>query len=128
MFEIDSRCQVESGFLPPRWVLTYPVCDSGGTANGLCKLYGISGENIGPKVYGEMLQEVIHRMTREARCWWNTDHLGTVGAALCWEERKKKASSSCQHATRFQQTSAPHWERELEQLAEHGCSIFGYHA
>ena len=65
---------------------------------------------------------------RGSESWWNTDHLGAVGAALCWEERKGKASSSSQHATRFEQTSAPHWERELGQLAEHGFTIFGYDA
>ena len=47
---------VAIGFLLPRWVYKYPVSSDGGTAQGLCQMYSISGENAGPKAYEQMLQ------------------------------------------------------------------------
>ena len=114
-------------FLPPRWVFKYPVCSEGGTARGLCEMFSISGEKSGPKAFAEMLEELTYHVKKESRTWWHTDHLGSVGAALCWQHRKNTASTSRDHRNRLEQTSTPQWDRELSQLQEHGFQIFGYH-
>ena len=119
---------VASKFLPPRWVCKYPVCAEGGTARGLREMYSITGEGSGPKAYAEMLQEFTFQVKEESTTWWWTDHLGSVGAALCWQHRKETVSTSKHHSNRLEQTSSAQWDRELAQLQEHGFVIFGYHS
>ena len=118
---------VASKFLPPRWVCKYPVCSDGGTARGLRDMYSITGEGSGPKSYAEMLNEFTFQVREQSTTWWWTDHLGSVGAALCWLHRKETASTSKHHSNRLEQTSSAQWDRELAQLQEHGFFIFGYH-
>ena len=67
-------------------------------------------------------------MKDESTTWWWTDHLGTVGAALCWHQRLKTNSTSKKHSNRLEQTSSAQWDRELAQLQQHGFTILGYHA
>jgi len=118
---------VATRFLPPRWVFKYPVSSEGGTAQGLCKMFATSGKGLGPKAYAEMLQELNYQVKKESKTWWSSDHLGIVGAALCWQHRKNSVSTSKGHCNRFEQTSAPQWDRELAELHKHGFQISGYH-
>ena len=90
-------------------------------------MYSITGEGSGPKAYAEMLQEFTFQVQEQSTTWWWTDHLGSVGAALCWLHRKETASTSKHHSNRLEQTSSAQWDRELAQLQEHGFFIFGYH-
>jgi len=117
---------VATDFLPPRWVYTYPVCSDGGTAQGLRELYAISGRRAGSRTYERMLQEFAFQVQQESSTWNRTDHLGTVGAALCWRHRRNTASTSHEHRDRCEQTSTALCERELVQLNEHGFRIFGF--
>ena len=123
---IDFRVSAE--FLPPRCVFTYPVCSRSGTAQGLKRVYQVKGSGYGTKTLEVMLQELTHRVMVASTSWWQSDHIGNVGAALCWEERRGKASNSTAYDSRFHETSLALWETELEQLAEHGFTIYGYNA
>ena len=78
---------VATKLLPPRWVYTYPVCPAGGAAQGLRNMFEVSKEITGPKSYAVMLQELTYHIMQQSQTWWTTDHLGTVGAALCWQHR-----------------------------------------
>ena len=126
-FKMLIDFMVACNFLPAGWVLTYPVCSKGGTATGLRELYNVKGKGVGVKTLEDMLQEVTHRVLIRSTSWWASDHHGTVGAALCWEERKGKPASCAKYESRFDETSTALWESELEQLAEHSFTIFGYH-
>ena len=90
-------------------------------------MFSITGEGAGPKAYADMLQEFTFQVKEESTTWWWTDHLGSVGAALCWQYRQETVSTSKQHSNRLEQTSSAQWDRELAQLQEHGFAIFGYH-
>merc|ERR1711904_711172 len=99
---------VGSGILPPRWSRRLPVCPTGGTAAGLRDIYGTTSK--GKMALQEMLRELTHRVMMASTSWRGSDHMGSVGAALCWRERLAKASSSSPHASRYEQTSAQSWE------------------
>ena len=74
-----------------------------------------------------MLKEFTFQAKDESTTWWWTDHLGTVGAALCWHQRLKTDSTSQMNSNRLEQTSSAQWDRELAQLQQHGFTILGYH-
>ena len=74
-----------------------------------------------------MLQELTYHIMQQSQTWWTTDHLGTVGAALCWQHRRNGESTSASHANRLVQTSTAQWDKDLRQLEKHGFLIFGYH-
>jgi len=113
--------------LPPRLVFTYPVSAGGGTARGLQQMFEITGKKTGPKAFAVMLAELTYHVQRQSTSWWASDHLGSVGAALCWQHRKQSASTGNGHANRMEQTSTARWEKELRDLEKHGIKIFGYH-
>ena len=75
-----------------------------------------------------MFEELIYHITKESRTWWQTDHLGSVGAALCWQHRKNTASTCRNHGNRLEQTSTAQCDRELSQLEKHGFQMIGYHS
>ena len=110
---------VATSFLPPRCVCTYPACSGIGTARGLCELYGITGEKTGAQAYGRMLAELTWYVKKHSTTWGWSDHMVTVGGALCWLHRMDTSSSSSEHATRLEETSRAHRHRE-QQLAAHG--------
>ena len=118
---------VASKLLHPRWVCQYPVCAVGGTARGLREMFCLTGMGMGPKAYEEMLKEFTFHVKDESTTWWWTDHLGTVGAALCWHQRLQTNSTSQMHSNRLEQTSSAQWDRELAQLQQHGFTNLGYH-
>ena len=89
-------------------------------------MFEVPGRKTGPKAYETMLQELTYHVRREARTWWSTDHLGTVGAALCWRHRKNNESTRGTHDNRLQQTSKAQWDKDLAQLEKHGFGILGY--
>ena len=74
-----------------------------------------------------MLQELTHHIPNRSTSWWASDHLGTVGAALCWRHRKGSASSASVHANRLEQTSNAQWQKQLCDLDQYGFMILGYH-
>ena len=90
-------------------------------------MFSRTGMGTGPKAYAEMLQEFTFQVKEESTTWWWTDHLGSVGAAVCWQHRQKTNSTSKKHSNRLEQTSSAQWERELAQLQQHGFTILGYH-
>ena len=89
-------------------------------------MFEVSGRKAGPNAYETMLQELTYHVRREARTWWSTDHLGTVGAALCWRHRSKSDCTQGTHENRLQQTSTAAWDKSLAQLEKHGFQILGY--
>ena len=93
---------VACDWLPAKWVSEYPVCLSGGTAEGLDKIF--PGHGRGAVQYANMLNELTHRVMMSSKTWCATDHQGTVGAALCWASRLLKSSSSQVYGSRFEET------------------------
>ena len=69
----------------------------------------------------------MYPIEQESQTWWTTDHLGTVGAALCWQHRRNGESTSASHANRLVQTSTAQWDNDLRRLEKHGLPILGYH-
>ena len=88
-------------------------------------MFSLTGVGAGPKAYAEMLQEFTFQVKEESTTWWWTDHLGSVGAALCWQHRQKTNSTSKKHSNRLKQASSAQWDRELAQLQQHGFVIWG---
>ena len=74
-----------------------------------------------------MLQELTYHIQLKSQTWLHSDHMGSVGAALCWQHRENAASTCPSHANRLEQTSTAQWDRELSKLRKHGFQIFGYH-
>ena len=118
---------VAARFLPPRWVFTYPVSPSGGTAKGLRRIFEVAGRQTGTQACAVMLQELTFHVQRKSTSWWASDHLGSVGAALCWQHRQASASTAVGHSNRLQQTSHIQWEKQLRDLQQHGYKILGFH-
>ena len=74
-----------------------------------------------------MFQELTYHIQLKSKTWWHSDHMGSVGAALCWQHRKNTASTCRSHGNRLEQTSTAQWDRELSQLEKHGVRFLGYH-
>ena len=54
------------------------------------------------------------------------EHVGTLGAQLCWYGHFHKASSASQYANRFVETTT-RWNEDLAALREAGVIIPGWH-
>jgi len=108
-------------WLPPKFEHKYPVCNKGGTAAGLRRMFAE------PKATGKRLSDMLdiltNRLRMEARSWRHTDHAGVVGAHLCWQKRKATAASNPAHSTRYHETTAS-WESDLADLHVAGRGQF----
>ena len=114
---------VAANMVPPRWVVSYPVSPKAGTATSLKKIYD-QPETSSPKVLSEMLQELTHRVSVDAKTWRASDHMGTISAALCWQKRVRTAAKSGGHSSRYQETTF-RWEQELKDLRDNKLHIHG---
>ena len=110
-------------WLPPRFARDWPVCKQGGTAWGLKCIFP-SAANASPRVLSSQLNMLTDRVALESKSWRaGSDHVGLVGAQLCWLKRLGGEARSGGHDNRFRETTET-WETELRDLREAGVTKF----
>ena len=109
---------VEAKFIPARFVSSWPVATKSGTADGLRVTYGIA--TVSSRRLEIMLSELYHRLRAQGHTT-NRDSLNTIGAALCWQGRRKKHGHGV-HRSRYEVTTSSS-ETELRILSELGLAI-----
>ena len=107
---------VAARFVPSTCVSSWPVAPGAGTMDGLQLLHPKQIRT--PVQAGVALNEVWHRLKRKG-VLRNSDHPGTIGAALCFLKRKKKKSGD---GSRMK-TTVIYWKEQLQNLQEAGIVI-----
>ncbi len=114
---------VASGWLAPRVVNEWPISVSAGTMQGLRCIYGAG--LTGRAAIGA-LRELWRRLAGAGELQ-QREHLGTLGAQLCWYGRFKKGTRSSQYANRFDETTT-RWNDDLADLRAAGVMLPGWHS
>ena len=81
---------VAADYIPSKWVSCWPIAAGSGTAWGLAFLFDT--ETSIQWQLRDMLLELLVRLRKDGACS-SGDWLGTIGASLCWFERKQPASA-----------------------------------
>ena len=113
---------VASGWVAPRVVDSWPVGDSAGTMQGLRSIFGAG---LTGKAATGALRELWRRLAGAGELQ-QREHLGTLGAQLCWYGRSQKASSAHQYENRFEETTT-RWNEDLAALRAAGVILPGWH-
>ena len=107
---------VAARFVPNTCVSSWPVAPGAGTMDGLQLLHPKQTRT--PVQAGVALNEVWRRLKRKG-VLRNSDHPGTIGAALCFLTRKKKKSGDGSRMN----TTVIYWKEQLQDLQEAGIVI-----
>eukprot|EP00973_Karenia_brevis_P095036 12425371-Karenia_brevis.AAC.1 len=84
---------VATRWFPARLVRRYPVCQKGGTAIGLARVFALS-KQVGAKKCSVLLDVLTGIVQARAKSWQpGVDHAGIVGAQLCWLKRLETPAS-----------------------------------
>lgn len=113
---------VGSGWVKTRVVDWWPVADNAGTMRGL---RGVFGKGLRGKAAIDALRELWHRLARAGELQ-QREHLGSLGAHLCWFARSRKASRACEFTNRYQEVTT-RWNQDLADLRAAGILVEGWH-
>ena len=113
---------VASGWVAPRVVDAWPVGDSAGTMQGLRSIYGAG---LAGRDAIEALRELWRRLAGAGELQQG-EHVGTIGAQLCWYERWLKGANTSLCANRYEETTK-RWNEDLADLRAAGVVLPGWH-
>ena len=108
--------------IPHQYITTYPVQPGGGTSEKLQYLY--NSDSAGVKTLEVQLAELTHRLRAEGP-EFRTDSHASIGACLCWWERKgrrAKGASASGNQSRHTEVLAK-WRADVQWCVENGFDI-----
>ena len=113
---------VASGWVATRVVNDWPVGDDAGTMDGLRLIFG---KGLARSQADDALRELWRRLAGAGEVQ-QREHLGSVGAQLCWYGRSQTAARADRFQNRFEETT-DRWNQDLADLRAAGVTLAGWH-